>query len=193
MADNFWLNQQPWLPTNQGGPNGGGGGYGNVDAIAYRDPLDAARSGALGYGRIGQADYPDGYLDDPKSRREDRLQTGVMGRLTDRSYQRGVHKGVKMDAVQYFWPEEFNMESRLRAESVAQRSGNVLLVQRQGVQTDPVELLRHGANLSQLTDQEKTRVYSTYGINPAENNPEREPVDPVAAKFMRQDLPAWSW
>lgn len=194
MQDNFWINQAPWLAT-QGGPNGGGGGLigTGVDsgAIQWRGPLDAARSGALGYGRIGEATYPDGYLDNVNSRRQDRLANEVSGRLSDRSYQRGIHKGTKMDPVQYFWPAECPPDAGIRREMAARRAGTQL-VKRNVPVGQPVQVLVAGGKLSQLTDPEKERVYSTYGINPAQNTPEQL-VDPLTAKLHAKDMPGWSW
>lgn len=150
----WWSNRQAWRPTAQGGPEGGGGGYGAeypVTVGQYRDPLDAARSGALGAGRTGEASYPDGYLQPSESRRRD-APASVYGRLTDRSYQRGINAGVKMDMAHYFWPEEQDPARRLQAQAAARRVGNVLLVRRATPYGDPAARLAHGPSLDQLAE-----------------------------------------
>jgi hypothetical protein len=111
--DLFWQNKQPWLATNFGGPNGAGGGFGtpaDTGAITQgRDVLDNIRMHPNS-SRNGAAEYPDGYLGTITGQRQDRLNSGVVGRLSDRSYQRGIHKGTKMDPQQYFWPEEYSSD-----------------------------------------------------------------------------------
>lgn len=149
----WWNNTQGWRPTAQGGPEGGGGGYGEYTAAVgqYRDDLDAARSGAFGSGRIGEATYPDGYLQPSNSRRRE-APASVYGRLTDRSYQRGVHSGVKMDMAQYFWPVEQDPGRRLAEEAAARRNGNVLMVRRAVPYGEPAARLMHGPSLDQLAE-----------------------------------------
>lgn len=80
---------------------GGGGGQ----VIYFRDPLDARR--AMQGQRVPTAEYPDGYLGTINSRREDRLLNALKGKLNQRSYQRGVHKGERIDPGDYMWPPEF--------------------------------------------------------------------------------------
>jgi hypothetical protein len=92
---------QPGAPVQ----NGGGGAAGNLAMIpGFRDPMDAARS-MMG-AHIPSAEYPDGYLGTIQSRREDRMLNGLKARVTQRSYQRGVHKGERIDPQDYFWPPE---------------------------------------------------------------------------------------
>src|ERR1035438_2312014 len=130
-----------------GGAEGGGGGT-PAPVAGYRDYLDAARSGAFGKGRTGDATYPDGYLGgDADSRRNEKLASAVSGRLTDRHYQRGVHAGVKMDRTQYFWPEECPPDAGIARMMHARPNGNTLEVQRSGPVLSPVERLVHGAQM----------------------------------------------
>lgn len=68
----------------------------------FRNLMDAKRSG---HRRTPGADYPDGYLGTIRTRREDRLLDGIK-HLTRKSYERGVHKGEKIDVSDYFWPED---------------------------------------------------------------------------------------
>lgn len=68
-----------------------------------RSVLDARR---MMYNRIPGADYPDGYLGTIVSRRGDRMLDGLKARVNQRSYQRGVHAGERIDPGDYLWPEE---------------------------------------------------------------------------------------
>lgn len=141
----WWSNAQGWRPTAQGGPEGGGGGYGSTYPVTpgqYRDTLDAARSGAFG-GRTGEATWPDGYLQPSRTRREAR-PAAVYGRLTDRSYQRGVNAGVKMSMEQYFWPAEQDPRRGLRAQAAAVPAGSTLLTRRSVPYGDTPRHLPHG-------------------------------------------------
>jgi hypothetical protein len=115
-SDNIWLNQAPWLMSGRGGPNGAGGGTPPDSAAitAGRDALDNLRMHPNQQQRNGAAEYPAGYLSTITGRGVDRLGSGVLGRLDDRSYQRGIHKGTKMDPQQYFWPEEFTPDMGVR-------------------------------------------------------------------------------
>jgi hypothetical protein len=88
---------------------------GGVQQLNFRDPLDAARSGMAGF--IPSAQWPDGYLGTIQSRREDRMLDSLKGQINQRSYQRGVHKGEKIDAADYFWPGELQPDRGLRAEA----------------------------------------------------------------------------
>lgn len=77
----------------------------------FRDRLDALRSA-----RIPTAMYPDGYIETFRTRREDRLR-GPQPRQTQRSYQRGIHVGARVDPQSYFWPENVNPEAGIEAEA----------------------------------------------------------------------------
>ena len=110
-------NTQYITPLNIGQPgsvvraNGGAG----AQALHFRDGLDARR--AMTGDRVPSAQYPDGYLGTIQSRREDRLLDSMKIRLNQRSYQRGVHKGEKIDQADYFWPEEFGPTKGLEYEA----------------------------------------------------------------------------
>lgn len=109
-----------------GAPVQGGGGSGqSILAVNFRDPVDAARS-MMG-ARVPSAEWPDGYLGTIRSRREDRLLDTVKRSLNQRAYQRGVHKGERIDPGDYFWPAEFAPESGLlrQADAVRDVSGSV--------------------------------------------------------------------
>lgn len=81
----------------------------------FRDVLDQRRSG---YRRTPEAEYPDGYLGTITDRREDRLLQAVQqSRLTQRSYQRGIHKGERIDPTDYQWSTQFNPMTGIELES----------------------------------------------------------------------------
>jgi hypothetical protein len=97
----------PWQylpPYGMGAPGnantaGGGGGLGPF----FRDALDAKRSM---YNQTPEASWPDGYLGTINTRRGDRLLDSLKNRQNQRSYQRGVHKGERIDPADYMWPQE---------------------------------------------------------------------------------------
>jgi hypothetical protein len=95
------------------------GGSGGFLISGARDILDARRM--MDSGRIPSAQYPDGYLGTINSRREDRLMGRIATRQTQRSYQRGVHKGERIDAADYYWPDDFNPATGLEHEARGER------------------------------------------------------------------------
>lgn len=68
-----------------------------------RSVLDGRR---MMYNRSPNAEYPDGYLGTITSRRGDRMLDSLKARVNQRSYQRGVHAGERIDPGDYLWPEE---------------------------------------------------------------------------------------
>lgn len=93
----------------------GGGGT----PIVPRSSMDFLR---LGVGRAPQAEYPDGYLGTIRTRRDDKGKPYSVGdtvldslknRQNQRAYQRGVHKGERIDPGQYLWPEDLEPDRRL--------------------------------------------------------------------------------
>jgi hypothetical protein len=112
----------PWSflpPFNFGAPGtantqGGGGGMGPY----FRDALDARRSM---YNQDPQAQYPDGYLGTINTRRGDRLLDNLKQRQNQRAYQRGVHKGERIDPSDYFWSSRFNPQTSLQLESQGEK------------------------------------------------------------------------
>lgn len=97
---------QNWMSLGAGGfyPSGGGG------VPVARDSLDEQR---MGLPRTPQADYPDGYLGTIRSRRDDRLLDSLKSRIGQKQYQRGVHKGERIDVSQYLWPDALSPERGL--------------------------------------------------------------------------------
>lgn len=116
-VQNFSPNQN-WQSIGGNGLNGynNQGGYGG--SVAARGDLDAIR---IGTGRIPSAEYPDGYLGTIRSRRDDRILDSVKSRLNQKAYQRGVHKGERIEPSQYFWPESFNDNMGLQRQARAKQ------------------------------------------------------------------------
>lgn len=85
--------------------SGGGGGHLLRGA---RDIQDARR--LMETGRVPSAAYPDGYLGTlgAGTRRQDRLLNNIGNRATQRSYQRGIHKGERIDPIDYYWTADFH-------------------------------------------------------------------------------------
>ena len=138
-------------PFNFGQPGnantaGGGGGMGPH----FRDALDARRSA---YNRTPEAMYPDGYLGTINSRRGDRLLDNLKNRQNQRSYQRGVHKGEKIDPSDYFFPREFSPQDGLARES-------------QGVLVDTVVLSPRAAPKGADLPMFSPRQQSMWGADP---------------------------
>lgn len=102
---------------------GGNGlqGYNNMGGQGTpvaRSDLDAIR---IGTGRVPSAEYPDGYLGTLRSRRDDRLLDSIKNRLGQKSYQRGVHKGERIEPSAYFWSPEFNADMGIKRQSKAKQ------------------------------------------------------------------------
>ena len=94
----------------------GGGGT----PVTPRSQMDFMR---LGVGRAPQAEYPDGYLGSIRTRRDDKgkpyavsdtVLDSLKNRQNQRAYQRGVHKGERIDPAQYIWPQNLSPERSLK-------------------------------------------------------------------------------
>lgn len=81
-----------------------------------RDAMEAAR---LSWRRDPSAEYPSGYLGTATTRREDKVGNAIW--RNQRAYNRGVHKGERVDMSDYLWPDEFNLDSALVAQSMGER------------------------------------------------------------------------
>ena len=81
-----------------------------------RDAMEAAR---LAWRHTPEADYPDGYLGTTTARREDKLANAVW--RNKKSYDRGAHKGERLDMSDYLWPDVFNLETGLRMEAAGSK------------------------------------------------------------------------
>jgi hypothetical protein len=114
-AANNFSPQQNWQSL---GGNGfyGYNNQGGQGVPVARGELDAIR---IGTGRVPSAEYPDGYLGTIRSRRDDRLLDSIKSRVGQKSYQRGVHKGERIEPSMYFWPSDFNDQQGLQRQSKA--------------------------------------------------------------------------
>jgi hypothetical protein len=158
---------QPGTPVQQGG--------GGSTLAGYRDLLDARRSAATP--RTPNAEYPDGYLGTVNSRREDRLLQAVQSRLTQRNYQRGVHKGEKLGSQDYFWTDELNPMSGLQAQAQGRRWGPV--------GSTAAEQINHMGKNHLISPEAMGRVAAQYNVK------EILPVDPIRQEQMSSLLPKW--
>lgn len=103
------------------GGNGFTGSYtttgGGGTPITGRSEIDFLR---MGVGKTPEAEYPDGYLGTIRSRRDDRgngtdtVLDSLKSRQNQRAYQRGVHKGERIDPGQYYWPKGLEPDKRLK-------------------------------------------------------------------------------
>lgn len=181
---NWWVNDGGLgiLPGSSATYGGGGGNVTAAGAVQFRSPIDAARAAA---GRLPQAEYPDGYLGNIIDRRSDRLIQAVKERLTDRSYQRGVHKGSRISPKDYLWPDggvtpDAGLE---RQAATAMQAGNTQVVARYAPSLDPVERLAHqGRTAGMATPGEldaKMAEARAFGVSPAMN-----PIVPQDPRLM---------
>lgn len=174
MSD--WSYNPPYNTAQPGSPVRANGGAG-YQAVGFRDVLDARRA-MMGV-RVPQAEYPDGYLGTIQSRREDRLLENIKNRLTNRSYQRGVHKGERIDQRDYFWPEEFNPQTGLEYEAAGMK-----WTAKGGL---PAEQLVNGGQYHFSSPEEMNRYYARYGMV----GPAPETIDPIRREKMARLLPTW--
>lgn len=119
-----------------GGMYGTNTTYGGGGVPVARSELDFLR---LGVGRAPQAEYPDGYLGTIRSRRDDRgrpngtsekVLNSLKVRVGQRSYQRGVHRGERIDASDYYYPEGLDNMRGIARQMKASKKGNVYLSKR---------------------------------------------------------------
>lgn len=114
-AVNNFSPQQNWQSIGGQGFSGynNQSGYGGPVA---RGQLDGIR---IGTGRVPHAEYPDGYLGTIRSRRDDRLLDSIKNRVNQKAYQRGVHKGERIEPSAYYWSIDFNDQSSLKRQMKA--------------------------------------------------------------------------
>jgi hypothetical protein len=110
--------------------------YGGGGVPVARSELDFLR---LGVGRAPQAEYPDGYLGTIRSRRDDRGRASGTGdvvldalkvRVGQRSYQRGVHRGERIDVQDYYYPKGLEATRGISRQMKGVRVGNTIQVKR---------------------------------------------------------------
>lgn len=104
--------QQNWQSIGGSGFSGYNNQGGSGTPIARSD-LDSIR---IGTGRVPSAEYPDGYLGTIRSRRDDKLLDSIKNRVNQKAYQRGVHKGERIEASSYFWSPEFGAEDGIKRQ-----------------------------------------------------------------------------
>ena len=109
--------QQNWQSLGGNGLYGYNNQGGSGTSVA-RDEMDASR---IGVGRVPSAEYPDGYLGTIRSRRDDRLLDSIKNRVNQKAYQRGVHKGERIEPSMYFWPEGITDMSGIERQMKATR------------------------------------------------------------------------
>ena len=133
----------------------------------------------IGVGRVPSAEYPDGYLGTIRSRRDDRLLDSIKNRVNQKSYQRGVHKGERIEPSMYYWPEEFNPDMGLARQmkaTLVNRDGAVsYMIPRSAPQT-------HLTPAPHLVNDGKT---NTQANQPGEINARRQAM----LAYLR---PAWN-
>ena len=129
--------------THQNIQNLGAGGmygtntvYGGGGVPVARSELDFLR---MGVGRAPQAEYPDGYLGTIRSRRDDRgrpssvsdkVLDGLKTRVGQRAYQRGVHRGERIDVSDYYYPAGLENTRGIARQMQSSYVGSVLMSQR---------------------------------------------------------------
>lgn len=129
--------------THQNIQNLGAGGmygtntvYGGGGVPVARSELDFLR---MGVGRAPQAEYPDGYLGTIRSRRDDRgrpsstsdnVLDSLKTRVGQRGYQRGVHRGERIDSSDYYYPAGLDNMRGIQRQMSASKQGNVLMSKR---------------------------------------------------------------
>jgi hypothetical protein len=110
--------------------------YGGGGVPVARSDLDFLR---MGVGREPSAEYPDGYLGTIRSRRDDRgrassssdkVLDSLKTRLGQKSYQRGVHRGERIDPADYYYPGELQPERGILRQLRAVSVGNVMVAPR---------------------------------------------------------------
>lgn len=110
--------------------------YGGGGVPVARSELDFLR---IGVGREPQAEYPDGYLGTIRSRRDDRgrpsstsdkILDSLKTRVGQRSYQRGIHRGERIDASQYYYPGGLERERGIARQMKAVKDGTVYRAKR---------------------------------------------------------------
>lgn len=121
---------------------GGGGLYGNYTAVGgggvpvARSEMDFLR---MGVGRAPQAEYPDGYLGTIRTRRDDRgrpnsvsetMLDSMKQRMGQRNYQRGVHKGERVDPSNYYYPSTFEPDRGLKRQARGKQIDGLTYVKR---------------------------------------------------------------
>lgn len=155
---------QNWQALGAHGLQGTYTASGGTGFLVGRSELDSLR---IGEGRVPAAEYPNGYLGTIRSRRDDRILDSLKARETQRPYQRGVHKGERIDPADYLWPSGLDPERGIRN-------------QLRGVKTAPAAEL---APLTHIVNDGKTgpqAISDQYGE-----------INPVRASQLNSLRPSW--
>lgn len=195
-GSNWWVTSFPASAPGGTVQSGGGGSLQSytADSGFYRNRLDALRAG----GNQGPtAQYPDGYLGTIVDRRQDRLVSTIQKRLTNRSYQRGVHKGERLGSDSYFWTDEMDPDQGLNRQMASARLENVegaelIQTQRYAPTGNPVERLTHMGKTAGMSPPEQQRIARQYGVDPGKNPLPMMQTDPDRARNLQKVLPRWS-
>ena len=75
--------------------------------------------GLLGYDYETAAEILELPLGTIRSRRDDRLLDSIKSRVNQKAYQRGVHKGERIEPSMYFWPDGINPMSGIERQMKA--------------------------------------------------------------------------
>lgn len=119
-----------------GGMYGTNTTYGGGGVPVARSELDFLR---MGVGREPSAEYPDGYLGTIRSRRDDRgrasgtsdkVLDSMKLRLGQKSYQRGVHRGERIDPADYYYPSALQPDRGIKRQMRSVQMGNTLVAPR---------------------------------------------------------------
>lgn len=170
------MSDYTYTPTVQTSTSVGGS-----HAIPFRDALDARRAG---YAEFIQDGYGgDSILGTLQSRREGRMLADLSTKVNDRSYDRGVHKGERIDPGDYFWPSQLPADGGLRRQAMATptadgtwaspRNAPMLTVQEQMTAT--------GGTVLPMTPRGR--------IVPPKNTP--YDTDAAQSQMLAAYLPAW--
>lgn len=188
-GQNWWVNSSP--AAMPGGTAVGGGG--DPMAVMPRNPLDAAR---MANGFAPGASYPDGYLGTITNRQQDKLLANVQGRLTDKSYQRGVHVGERLGHDAYYWNQDMNPDAGIARQSMVQIAVNdggvVMMTPRFAPTGNPVENLTAMGQSASLPPEQQMKVAKQYGVDPAKNPLPMTMTDPDRAAQWARYLPSYA-
>lgn len=184
-----------WVTAGDFGAPGGTvvGGGGDASVVMPRDPMDAKR---MANGFAPGASYPDGYLGTITNRQQDKLLSAVQTRLTDRSYQRGVHKGEKVGADSYSWTPECNPDAGLARQAQARyadvEGGMVFQTARYSPSGNPVETLTAMGDSAKLPVGQQDQVARQFGLDPSHSTLPMTQTDPDRAASMAHLLPSYA-
>lgn len=138
--------------------------YGGGGVPVARSELDYLR---MGVGREPQAEYPDGYLGTIRTRRDDRgrpnsvseqVLHGLKVRQSQRGYQRGVHRGERIDPQDYYLPKELSMDRGIRRQMAAAKRKQAALKNAPAAQLVPAPRLVNDGKAN-------TKSNSPYEVN----------------------------